>query len=235
MGKIQSIGAAALIAVCWQAQASVVTFTGGTATMLDASTHVSTNSTTWSPVDFYVEAGFKLDFLPGAAWGYVGDYYGVGNSVIHAHWALGGLGSVATIEITKVGGGTFDLNYFKLTSNTDTGGGAANGTELAYVEGFNSNVSTGAAVLLPSENWGFPASQIFLGSAFDLVDKVVFYTTTDVDCFGMDEFFIDEAAPGVPGGGGAVPEAASLVVWSLMGGVGIGIVWYRRRNLELVV
>jgi hypothetical protein len=98
----------------------------------------------------------------------------VGNDVIHSHWATGNFGTVTAVEITQIGGGTFDLNFFTLTSNTETGGSAASGNEQAYVEGFNSNVSTGAPVLLPSEDWGFPATQVGLGSAFDSVDKVVF-------------------------------------------------------------
>jgi hypothetical protein len=112
---------------------------------------------------------------------------------------------VTSVEITKIAGGTFDLNYFVLTSNTDDGGYLASGNEQAYVEGFNSNVSTGAPVLLPSEDWGFPVTQIYLGSAFDAVDKVVVFVTNRVDCFGMDEFYIDEAAPDP-----FVPEPTSI-------------------------
>ena len=150
----------------------------------------------------------------------IGNYYGVGNDVIHAHWDTGGFGQVTSIEITKVGGGTFDLNYFLLTSNTALGPNKpALGNEQAYVEGFNSNVSTGPAVLLPPEGWGFPASAITLGSAFDAVDKVVFFVTNTVDCFGMDEFYINEPAPTVP-----EPDSItmlSLAVLSLVQSVGV--------------
>lgn len=203
MFKLTSIlGAAALLAASLSSQAAIIDFTGGTATLLDASTAVTNNSAVYQGIDYYEQAGFKLDFQPnsGSA-GFatiIGNYYGASNDVIHAHWATGNFGAITAIEITKIGGGTFDLNYFILTSNTDTGGAAASGNEQAWVEGFVNGVSTGAAVALPPEDWGFPATQIFLGSAFDAVDSVKFYVTNAVDCFGMDEFYIDQPAPGVP-------------------------------------
>jgi hypothetical protein len=79
-------------------------------------------------------------------------------------------------------------------------------------------------VLLPPEDWGFPAAKIFLGSAYDLVDLVVFNVINPVDCFGMDKFYIDEPAPGV------APEPSSIAVWSLLASIGVGGSWYRRRR-----
>lgn len=200
-----------LLSISIPASAAVIDFTGGTVTRLDTTTQVTNNSVNWDNVDYYEQNGFRLDFLPNAGSAAfasnVGNYYGTGNDVIHAHWATGNFGGVTAIEITKVGGGTFDLNYFILTSNTSTGGSAASGFEQAYIEGFASNISTGAAMLLPPEDWGFPATQIFLGSAFDAVDMVRFYVTNAVDCFGMDEFYIDQAAP--------VPEPATLALLGL--------------------
>lgn len=212
-----------------QVNAAVVTFTGGVVKRLDNTTQTTNNTVTWDNVDYYEEAGFKLDFLPNSGSAgfatHVGNYYNAGNDVIHSHWATGNFGQVTSVEVTKIGGGTFDLNYFVLTSNTEFGGGPASGNEKAYVEGFNSNVSTGPGVLLPPENWGFPATAIFLGSNFDTVDKVVFTVANHVDCFGMDEFYIDQPAPG------GTPEPTSIVAWSLVG-VCLGAVgWYRKSSL----
>jgi hypothetical protein len=215
-----------LASIGMPSHATVVTFTGGTATRLDATTQTTNNAVTWDNVDYYEEGGFRLDFLPnsGSA-GFatnIGNYYGVANDVIHAHWSTGGLGQVTSIEITKVGGGTFDLNYFLLTSNTALGPNKpALGNEQAYIEGFFSNASTGAPVLLPPEGWGFPASAITLGSAFDAVDKVVFFVTNTVDCFGMDEFYINEPAP-------TVPEPDSITMLSLAGAF-FGAIGWRRK------
>lgn len=205
------VGTSLLLAFSVPASATVIDFTGGTVTRLSGPNQTTNNAALWDNVDYYEENGFKLDFIPNAgSAGFatnIGNYYSAGNDVIHAHWATGDFGGVTAIEITKVGGGLFDLNYFILTSNTSTGGSFASGFEEAWVEGFASSVSTGAAVKLPPENWGFPATQIFLGSAFNSVDSVKFYVTNAVDCFGMDEFYIDEPAP--------VPEPSSLALLSL--------------------
>jgi len=142
------------------AGAVVIDFTGGTVTRLDTTTETTNNVANWDNVDYYEENGFRLDFIPNAgSAGFatqVGNYYGAGNDVIHAHWATGNFGGITAIEITKIGGGTFDLNYFILTSNTDTGGSIASGFEQAWIEGFVANVSTGAPVLLPPEDWASP-------------------------------------------------------------------------------
>jgi hypothetical protein len=208
-----------------QARAVVVDFTGGTVTLLDTTTATTNNIASYANVDYYEEGGFKMDFLPNSTTPFathVGNYYGTPlNDVIHSHWDTGDFGEVLTVEITKVGGGTFDINYFVLTSNTDDGGYLASGLEQAYVEGFNSNVSTGPALLLPSEDWGFPTTQVFLGPNFDNVDKVVFFVTTRVDCFGMDDFYIDQEF---------VPEPTSSAICTVLGAVGIVACRLRRRD-----
>jgi hypothetical protein len=128
--KLSGVLAVGLLTCGLPASAAVIDFTGGTVTGLDATTVVTDNNV--------------------LAWNV--DYYEVGNDVAHAHWATGDYGGVESIEISKIGGGSFDLNYFILTSTTDTGGAPASGLEEAWVEGFLQGVSTGAAVQLPSED-----------------------------------------------------------------------------------
>lgn len=219
---IRSLACLSLLALASTAPAVVIDFTGGTVTRLDATTQTTNNTALWDNVDYYEENGFRLDFIPnsGSA-GFateVGDYYGVRNDVIHNHWATGSFGGVTEVMITKIGGGTFDLNYFILTSNTDVGGSAASGLESAWIKN-----NLGYEQKLPSEDWGFPATQIFLGTEFDSVTAVSFFVKNKVDCFGMDEFFIDEAAPPrVPDGG----ATASLLGVALFGTVAL------RRKLK---
>lgn len=203
---INALLGSSLLGFASTAQAVVIDFTGGSVS--------GTNST------HYEENGFQVDVIGGSG-AYFGDYYGAGNDVIHAHWALGGLESVTEIKVTKIGGGTFDLNYFILTTNTDTGGGTANGTELAYIKNNN-----GFDTLLPVENWGFPATQMFLPGSYDGITSFSFYVTNDVDCFGMDEFYIDEAAPVSPPSN-SVPDGGATV--GLLGFAMLGLAAVKRK------
>ena len=209
-----------------QSHAVVIDFTGGTVTFPDTSTATTNNAVLHGGVDYYEEGGFKLDFIGGNE--YIGTYYPAANDVIHGHWVP--FGGLTSVEITKVGGGSFDLNYFRLTSNTQVGGGPATGLEKAFVEGFSNaagTISTGPPVMLPSENWGFPSSQIFLGPAFNAVQVVKFYVdnmTDPVFCFGMDEFFIDEPAPEPD-----VPEPTAIGMM-LLSTIGLMCVAQRKRR-----
>jgi hypothetical protein len=191
------------------APAAVVTFTGGTITKNGGATIVTSGSISEYDVDFYTESGFVLDYIGVGGDGFssfVGNYYSTGNDVIHGHWGMG----MSSIDIYKAGGGTFDLNYFVLTSNTQSGGSPHTGNESVTIEGFLNGVSTGTAFLLPPEDWGFPAIDVFMSTNFDLVDRVKIVGSNSF-CYGMDEFYIDQAAP-VP-----EPTAGALLALGLGG------------------
>jgi hypothetical protein len=218
MKKLSSILALSVFMTAL-APAAVVTFTGGTATLTSGGTVVTDTLQNLNSVDFYTENGFVFDYIGGSG-GSIGAYYGQNNDVIHAHW---GVGEMTSIEIRKDGGGTFEFNYFVLTSNTLNPGGAATGFEDVHVQAWLNNVQVGLDVILPSEQWGFPAVDVFFGTDFDLVDKVVITSThTSFSCFGMDSFYIDQAAPPP-----TVPEPSSLSLIVL--GLG-GLVALRRRK-----
>jgi hypothetical protein len=187
--------------------AAVIDFTGGTVHLLDGSTGVTNGSNLFGNVDYYTEDGFKLDFIGPSGNGFsynIGDYYGVGNDVIHGHWDTGDYGQLQEIRVSKLDGNLFDLNSFTLTSNTDTGGWVASGNEEAYI-----NSSNGYSELLPVEDWGFSGlnTKVLLDNNFENISWFSFTVNNAVDCFGMDRFFIDEVDPDLE----TVPEPASIL------------------------
>lgn len=186
---------------------ALIDFTGGTATLWDTSTVTPNGSIVAESVDYYEEAGFKLDFLetdhfkPSTC--IIGDYYDSGNDVIHGHWTSGDFGNLNEIKVTQTNGNSFDLNYFTLTSNTVSAGGAATGSEQTWIHASTDGISISYSQLLPTEDWGLPGAnpQISLGSQFDNIMWFSFTTTNAVACFGMDNFYINE-----------VPEPATLIL-----------------------
>lgn len=215
--KLLSISAAASLAAVVSSPAAVITFTGGTAYFNGGGSAVTSDAGNWNNVDYYEEDGFRLDFIGNvtAFATHIGDYYSAGNAVIHAHWDSGNYGETTKIVVTKIDNTPFDLNYFILTSNTDFGGFIASGNERAFIKNNNGN-----DILLPPEDWGFPAQQIYLPASYDGITSFEFYVENAVDCFGMDEFYIDEEPPpptGVPEGGSTVALFAAALA-GLLGG-----------------
>lgn len=219
---VGALATALLVGGASSANAAVIDFTGGTVFLNGGGTQVTNNLLNFQNVASYEEDGFRLTFsfngAPEPFASNIGNYYGVGNDVVHGHWDAGDFGNLTEIRIERIDGAIFDLNYFVLTSNTDTGGAPASGLERAFIQ-----ASNGFSQMLPPENWGFPAVQIFLGSEFDDITYFRFYVENAVDCFGMDEFFLDEEAPG------AVPEPATML---LVGSGIVGAVVRRRRKTQ---
>lgn len=185
-----------LLAAAPASQAVVISFDGGIAYRFSTpASAVTDNFSLWDDVDYYEEDGFRLDFIGNDGTqtfsALIGDFYGEGNAVIHGHWASGSFGDLTQIQVTKVGGGAFDLNYFILTSNTDFGGGPASGAELTYV----SHDGGLDPILLPPEDWGFPATTVFLPASYDRISSFEFFTAGPVDSFGLDEFEVGAPAP----------------------------------------
>lgn len=186
------------------AQAAIIDFTGGTVYLNGGGTAVTNGTINYDNVDYYEEDGFRLDFIgvgqtPFEA--HVGTYYGSNNDVIHGHWASGNFGQGLTeIRVSRIDGAEFDLNYFIMTSNTAVGGGQATGNEQAYIHASADGSNISYSQLLPVDNWGFNGfnPQIFLGSQFDNIKYFSFTVANAVDCFGMDNFYIDEEFVGVP-------------------------------------
>lgn len=207
--------------------AAVIDFNGGTAYLSDGTTWTPTDAATGvyrTNVDYYIEDGVRIDFVGG--YGIIGDYYSAfvgpaeNNSVIHAHWH-----DLDAVVFSMIDGSPMELNYVDLSSNTVTGGGAANSTEDSYITSSN-----GTSVLLPSSDWGdgylsngAPGDgieRLWFDSAFD---NISFFTITSSNayCFGLDNFYINEEAPEA-----SVPEPGTLILFAL--GL-LGLAANRRR------
>lgn len=212
----------------FSAKAAVITFTGGTATDAYNNTYTTTENGIYYNIVSYVEQGFEMRYVSSTD-NYnaqtIGDYYGSHNDVIHGHW----FGGLESIDIRNINGSTFDLNYFIITSNTAHGGGPATGDEHIYVQGYRNGVAVTAPYLLPSEDWGIgEVSNIILNNEFDNIDLFRIYGE-GAFCYGMDAFYINEAAPNVPGvviGQPAIPEPGVTTLLPL----GLALLLLARRR-----
>jgi hypothetical protein len=213
--------------------AQVIDFTGGTAYLADGTSAITDNNSYYNNVDYYIEDGFKIDFIGGN--GIIGDYYSINphgddplNSVLHAHWAGSSFGTITSILFSKVSGETFNLNYVDITSNTVAGGGQSDGSELSYITPLG-----GTSLLLPSSDWGFAldyygnsgddVARLWLDDDFDGITSFT-VTSQNASCFGMDNLYIDEEAPAH-----ATPEPGTIM---LMGLGLLGLLGYSRKRFS---
>jgi hypothetical protein len=212
--------AAALLAfgLAASAQASLITFTGGTVTRNDGSTAVTNNAINWDDVQRYEEAGFRVQFVgtDSAFSTNIGDFYEVGNDVLQGHWATGNFGYLTQILLTRIDGGAFKLSGFDIVANTDTGGGPASGLEQVFVHASSDGITDDFAQLLPSKDTGFPASEFLLGASFDNVRAVWFDVTGASDSIGLDNLAVQN-----------VPEPGSLALFGAAAGA---LLVVRRRQ-----
>jgi hypothetical protein len=211
--------AAALLAcgLAAPAQASLITFTGGTVTQNDGTTGVTHNAINWDDVQRYEEAGFRVTFIgtDSAFSSNVGDFYEVGNDVLQGHWASGNFGYLTQIRLTRTDGGAFSLGGFDIVSNTDTGGGPASGNEQVYVHASADGIGDDFAQLLPSDDSDFPTTRFALGEPFSHVRAIWFDVSGASDSFAIDNL---QAS--------AVPEPGSLALL----GAGAFSLWATRRR-----
>jgi len=202
---------ALLLGAAGSAHDAVIDFTGGSVYLIGGGTGTTNNSVVYQGVDYYEENGFRLDFIgPGTDpfESIVGDYYVAGNDVIHGHWDTGLYGGLTEIRVTKTDGTAFDLNYFILTSNTDAGGAPASGNERTYINALQDGTNISYSMLLPPDDWGFGGvnPQVYLDNNFDGILAFTYTVANRVDCFGMDNFYIDEAPP-------PAPEPSTLILF----------------------
>jgi hypothetical protein len=218
MFKTQLLAAALLACgLATSAQASLITFTGGTVTQNSGSTGVTNNAINWDDVQSYQEAGFLFTFIgtDSAFSSNVGDFYEVGNDVLQGHWATGGFGYLTQIRLTRADGGAFSLGGFDIVANTDVGGGPASGNEQVFLHASADGSSDDFAQLLPSKDTGFPATPFALGNPFSNVRAIWFDVTGASDSFGIDNLQAN-----------AIPEPGSLALL----GVGAFGLWATRRR-----
>lgn len=190
--------------------AVVISFTGGTVHQIGGNIVRTDSTKNYTNVNYYEEDGFRFNFIgsSGEKFSYhVGTYYPeygaaneLYNDVIHGHWAKGPHGNMESILVHKIDKTAFDLNYFTITTNTDSGGSPSSGNEKIYINALLDGVNISHSKLLPSDDWGRSGNNpgIKLGVEFDNILAFSFTYGDQAVGFGADNFYIDEEAPTEP-------------------------------------
>lgn len=210
MTSTQTRGRAQLAASAALFTASLALAQSGVIVSFNSGAGVQADSTVVDPIDgastqysfvSYSEGGVDMMVTPSGATVSVGNYYGVGDGVVHGHWIEEG-GNMETLRFELASGEPFDLNYYRLTSNTEIGGGPATGNEDTYIIASVDGTTESFRQKLPSEDWGTVGGggdgafrEIYLGPEFDGIRAFWFDSEGGTFCFGMDEFYVNLAAP----------------------------------------
>jgi hypothetical protein len=188
------------------AHAVHISFTGGTFTSNEGWAGITANEFTISNLDNYREDAFVFNTPVGN--GHAGDYYAVQNDVLHSDWSADVDGEIPAIYGYKQFAEVFDLNGFRLTSNSARKYGNATGAERVFLHASLDGATSSYGMLMPVEDWGFPGSLIVLGAEFKGI-KAFWFTADAGVGFGIDDVYIDEAVPGT------VPEPGTLALVGL--------------------
>jgi hypothetical protein len=187
------------------AEAAMINFTGGTVHLVGGGTATTNNSSGYVNVDYYEQGGYRFDYIGNPSDDYIGNYYGNGDVM---HWHFDG---ARELRVSKIDGGLFDLNSFRLTSNTISGGGNANGTENTFLNASYDGLTVASSLRLPSENWGGTAALITPGALYTGLKYFSIVGVSNVYCIGIDDVNVQDASP--------TPEPASMALLAMGGGL----------------
>lgn len=236
MEKKNIVAMAILTVLSSNVSAALINFTGGTAYTNSGTPLVTNNSASYQDISYYVESGFKFEFIfdstPAPFASIIGDYYNTGNDVVHWHWADGPFGEVSEVKVSKEDGTTFDLGGFRVSTNTSNGGGVSTGSERVSV-----NTSKASSIFnITPDNWGLgsgPDPLITIDAGNTLFTDISWFSFTNDEFstavgMGLDNFFIDE--PGDPNGSDPTSSVPAPFSLSLLGLGLVGLGFSRRKR-----